>query len=184
MRPWQAQHGFTFTKQEWNFKLTGIGALSPIPSFRFNMNLGILLWNTCNLECAHCAVNSGPREKSYLTNDEIFKIIDSAFVDDTRPAIGLSGGEAFIHYKRLKRIIKYATDKGARVSINTNGYWGNTIEKAEKIVSELINLKVTKIVISIDDFHEDYLEAENPINVIRACKNKHLEVWTGCQSFG
>jgi len=140
------------------------------------MNLGILLWNKCNATCKHCAVDSSPFERYSMTNDQIFKAIDSSFYDCSTPSIGLSGGEAFINYERLKQIIKYATDKGARVSVNSNGFWGKSIEKAREIVRELKQLKLSQLVISIDEFHEEFINADSPINVIIACKYEHLEV--------
>lgn len=140
------------------------------------MNLGILLWNKCNATCKHCAVDSSPFERFSMTDEQIFKVIDSSFYDCSSPSIGLSGGEAFLNYKRLKQIIKYATNKGARVSVNSNGFWGKSIEKAREIVRELKELELSKLVISIDEFHEEFINADLPMNVILACKQEHLEV--------
>ncbi len=140
------------------------------------MNLGILLWNTCNAACAHCAVNSGPKEKAIMTDGEIFNLIDSAFYDCSSPSIGFSGGEAFLYYDRLCRILRYATAKGALVAVNTNGFWGKNYDDACDKIRELNEIGVKKLVVSIDEFHEKFIPTQFPINVIKACKSLHLEV--------
>ena len=55
-----------------------------------------------------------------MSDETIFGIIDSTFHDCTRPFISLSGGEAFLYFDRLRAIVKYASDKGARVAVNTS----------------------------------------------------------------
>ncbi len=140
------------------------------------MNLGILLWNKCNASCSHCAVSSGPLEGTVLTDDEIFKAIDAAFYDGSPPKIGLSGGEAFLYFRRLEGIIRYATSKGATISVNTNGSWATSVEYAVKKLSKLKSAGLSRLVVSADDFHSEYIDEIRPMMVIRACKIVHLEV--------
>ncbi len=140
------------------------------------MNLGILLWNTCNAVCSHCAVSSAPREVGYMEDDQIIGLIDSAFYDDPQPRIGLSGGEAFVYFERLCKFIMHATGRGARVSVNTNAFWGVTLERAREKVQLLKELRLSQLVVSFDDFHEAFINRERVLNVIRACKELQLEV--------
>lgn len=140
------------------------------------MNLGILLWNKCNAKCSHCAVNSGPDEGTVLSDAQIFKLIDGCFVDSRRPHIGFSGGEAFLYFDRLCRIVEYAASGGALVSVNSNCAWAIDAGRAVKRLNRLKNLGLSQIVVSTDEFHEKYIPAERVINVIRACKIIHLEV--------
>lgn len=140
------------------------------------MNIGILLWNTCNAKCGHCAVNSGPNEQAVMTDEQIFSAIDSAFYDCSRPSIGLSGGEAFIFFERLREIIQYAASKGALVSVTTNGYWAITKDRALALVREIKSAGLCKLVVSTDVFHKPYVPQERVINAIHACVEEHLEV--------
>jgi hypothetical protein len=140
------------------------------------MNLGILMWNTCNAKCAHCAVNSGPKERSAMTDEDIFSLIDACFYNDNNPKIGLSGGEAFVFFDRLCRIVKYATDRGAKVSINTNAFWATSVQKAVEIVGKLKQIALSRLVVSTDQYHEWYIPQERVLNSIDACKIVHLEV--------
>lgn len=140
------------------------------------MNIGILLWNKCNASCAHCAPMSGPSEKPFLTNEQIFSIIDSSFHDCDKPKIGLSGGEAFLYYERLCEIVEYAIKKGASVSVNTNGSWAVTPDKAFNRLKRLKDIGLSKLVVSTDDYHEEFIKVGSVLNVVRACKKLHLEV--------
>ncbi|MFX9844128.1 radical SAM protein [Acinetobacter baumannii] len=140
------------------------------------MNIGILLWNTCNARCEHCAVSSGPTEKPVMSNEDIFKVIDATFYNTKHPYIGLSGGEAFFFFDRLKLIVEYASKKGAQISINTNAFWGKNENKAMRYVKEIKESGANKLVVSTDDFHTPYVNEECVINVIRACFYYHLEV--------
>lgn len=140
------------------------------------MNLGILLWNTCNAKCSHCAVNSSPTEVGYMSDEQIFALIDAAFYDSEKPTIGLSGGEAFLYFERLCTIIKYAANKGATVSVNTNGFWGTSLDTAFLKLQIAKQAGLKRLIVSIDDFHEEYIPRERPLNVIKACRKVHLEV--------
>lgn len=111
-----------------------------------------------------------------MTDEDIFALIDSCFADCTQPRIGFSGGEAFLYFDRLCRILRYATSKGALVSVNTNGFWGRNFDDAVTKVRILKGIPVHKLVLSMDDFHEEFINRENALNVVTACKQEHLEI--------
>lgn len=140
------------------------------------MDIGILLWNTCNAKCAHCAVSSGPDQKRSMTNLDIKKIIDASFLDGSAPSIGLSGGEAFFFFDDLMELVKYATSKGAKIAINTNCFWAADESEARRIVGILKDAKVTKLVASTDVFHMKYISDDFVIRAVEACMELHLEI--------
>lgn len=140
------------------------------------MNIGILLWNTCNASCAHCAVSSAPDAARLMSNDDIKNIIDGAFWDGKRPSIGLSGGEAFLYLADLLEVIAYATQKGARVSVNTNCYWAQDMDQARSIVRQVQAAGVHKLVASTDTFHKKYIDEQCVVNAVNACIEAHLEI--------
>ena len=140
------------------------------------MNLGILMWNTCNAACDHCAVSSGPKDKTSNSDEDILRLIDECCQDDPEPSIGLSGGEAFLHYDRLRKIISYASERGAKVSVNTNCFWATSLAKATTIVKEIKDIGLTKLVVSTDEFHAKYIPQERVVTAVKACKDVHLQV--------
>jgi hypothetical protein len=149
------------------------------------MNLGVLLWNRCNASCAHCAVSSGPKEAHVLSEEQLIAAIDAACEHDPEPKIGLSGGEAFLYFDRLCRIVKHASDKGAVVSVNTNGFWGKSLPAAVEKTRQIKKAGLARLVVSTDEYHQRYIREERVVNVIRACKKEHLEVelqWVSSKS--
>lgn len=134
------------------------------------------MWNTCNAACDHCAVSSNPKDRTTNSDEDIRRLIDQCCADDPEPSIGLSGGEAFLYFPRLIKIIEYARERGAKVSVNTNCYWANSREKALDLVRQIKDAGLTKLVVSTDEFHLKYIPAERVINAILACKDVHLEV--------
>jgi len=114
--------------------------------------------------------------KPQMTDEQYFAVVDSAFADSCSPSIGMSGGEAFLFFERLCRIVSYATGKGALVSVNTNGFWGNREARAQGYVATLKRIGLSKLVVSTDGFHSPYVREQAVINVISACIDHSLEV--------
>lgn len=140
------------------------------------MDIGILVWNTCNAECSHCAVSSGPTQRGEMSLDELKRIVSEASSSGPGAKIGLSGGEAFLRLPALLELVTFATERGCVVSVNTNGFWGSTDEKAESVCRALKEAGLRRLVVSVDDFHQVYIPVERPLKVIAACKSEHLEV--------
>ena len=111
-----------------------------------------------------------------MSDEQLFELIDSCLYDDASPQIGLSGGEAFLYFDRLRRIIQYIVGKGGRVAVNTNCFWGVTVAKAAEMLRLLRDDGIDKLVASYDDYHQEYIKPERVINVIVAGKIVHVEV--------
>ena len=83
----------------------------------------IVVWNitrTCNLRCVHCYADSD--RMSYageLSLDECKGVIDD-LADFGIPGLLLSGGEPMVH-PHFWDIAEYATSKGLRLTLSTNG---------------------------------------------------------------
>src|SRR3990167_1257675 len=76
--------------------------------------------NSCNLQCTHCLVNSGPLQDKGLPKEEIKRLIDEAW------ELGVyrfffTGGEPFLR-KDIYELIEYVTrDPHSELIILTNG---------------------------------------------------------------
>ncbi|MBI3990544.1 MAG: radical SAM protein, partial [Candidatus Omnitrophica bacterium] len=85
--------------------------------------LRLIFWELtagCNLKCIHCRATATPqRLKEELSTTECFKVIDSitAF---SKPILVLTGGEPLFR-NDIFEIASYATQKGLRVALATNG---------------------------------------------------------------
>ncbi len=116
-----------------NFTRLLCDVAQPADGLRYGMGHGaptsaaerrpIVVWNItrrCNLKCVHCYSDSDARDyPGELTWEQ-----SKAVVDDLArfgvPALLLSGGEPLIH-PRFFDLSKYATERGLRLTISTNG---------------------------------------------------------------
>ncbi len=86
-------------------------------------NQPVVVWNLtnrCNLKCQHCYLSAEDKDYSReLTTEEA-----QAFIDDLAkmevPILIFSGGEPLMR-EDIYRLGKYATDKGLRVVLSSNG---------------------------------------------------------------
>ncbi len=83
----------------------------------------IVVWNTtrrCNLRCRHCYAKAENREyEGELSTKEALAMIDD-FASFGVPVLLFSGGEPILR-KDLLKLAKYASDKGIRTVLSTNG---------------------------------------------------------------
>ncbi len=83
----------------------------------------IVVWNitrTCNLRCVHCYADSHPQKyPGELSWEQCCAVIDDLAAYGAS-ALLLSGGEPMVH-PRFTDILQYASDKGLKMTISTNG---------------------------------------------------------------
>ena len=107
----------------------------------------IVVWNitrTCNLRCIHCYSDSNAKNYTgELTWEQCQGVIDDLAAYGAN-ALLLSGGEPLVH-PRFFDILSYATQKGLKVTISTNG----TQIDAQK-ARQIKDLGVAYVGISLD----------------------------------
>lgn len=74
----------------------------------------------CNARCLHCSIPSTTEATGELTTDQWKKIIDE-MADIKVFGASFTGGEPLVR-KDILDLVKYAHEKGLRVSVATNGY--------------------------------------------------------------
>jgi MoaA/NifB/PqqE/SkfB family radical SAM enzyme len=130
--------------------------------------LHILLTYACTLECDHCFVWGGPRQRGALGIDGISQILAQA-KDAGIKYIYFEGGEPFLFYAALARGIREAADMGFDVGIVSNAYWAVTITDAVEWLQPFVG-RITDLSISSDLYHCDKYLGEEPQNAIAAAK--------------
>jgi len=111
----------------------------------------VVVWNVtrrCNLKCVHCY--SGSEDRDYgneLTPDEGKALIDD-LAEFGSPVILFSGGEPLIRPDVLD-LIGYATERGRRAVLSTNG----TLI-SESLANRLKELGLSYVGISLDGLEE------------------------------
>ena len=81
----------------------------------------------------------------------------------------LLGGECtLIGIQKLAKCIKYATDRGLRTRIVTNGHWGLTLLKAINILKKLALSGLKEINLSTGDEHASFVPLDRIFNIVVA----------------
>jgi len=171
------------------------GAVEPSDVLRYNRHSGrlpshllqfsadkkpVVVWNMtrrCNLKCIHCYSNSADIDyPDELTTEEAKKMIDDLAAFGS-PVLLFSGGEPLMR-KDLLELARYATDKGMRAVISTNG---TLITK--DIAAELKKIGLSYVGVSLDGLqptHDRFRGRkgafEKAIEGIRNCREAGIKV--------
>lgn len=144
------------------------GAAEPSDVLRYNRKSGdlpshllqfsvdkkpVVVWNMtrrCNLKCVHCYSASADIDyPDELTTEEGKKLIDDLAAFGS-PVILFSGGEPLMRQDLLE-LAQYATDKGMRAVISTNG---TLITK--EIAAKLRNIGLSYVGVSLDGLEKTH----------------------------
>lgn len=107
----------------------------------------IVVWNitrTCNLRCVHCYADAAAQQfPGELTWDQCCSVIDDLATYKVN-ALLFSGGEPMVH-PRFLDLVRYATSKGLKITISTNG-----TRITPEIATKLKEMNVAYVGISLD----------------------------------
>lgn len=141
--------------------------------------LGFTLFRKCNANCDICCFESSPSCKERLDKELIKRYIDSAVGDENLQSISFTGGEPFLEYNLLLELVEYATEKGFNVNLITNCFWANTKEIAIERLAVLKKKGLKRMNVSFDQFHNEYVNEKNAVNVVKACSELSIPVVIG-----
>lgn len=130
--------------------------------------LVFIVHKKCNASCSICCFSSSPDCREKLDIDKIKSYIDQSVKMKDITSISFTGGEPFLEYRSLLLLVKYATQKGKKVTTITNGYWASSYEKAHRILSELIEAGLQHLNISHDSYHKQYVATKHVKNLLDA----------------
>ncbi len=125
--------------------------------------VGLLLTYRCSAECRHCFFECSPRRTEVMTHQTAQRVITEA-VSLGAKWVSFSGGEPFLEYDSLRDLISLSSENGLNTEVVSNGFWGETIEKAQGVLKPLIEAGLDVLNLSVDDFHCEYVPFESVRN--------------------
>ncbi len=136
------------------------------PKYKLWRSVGIMLTYRCPAACACCYVFSAPDINSPDTEMSLEMAIDCWRA--TRQLCGqeglvhITGGEPFLRYETLRDTLKIAQQErlGGLEKVETNAAWCINDDITTKRIEELANLGLTKLQISTDCYHQQYVPTE------------------------
>ncbi len=117
--------------------------------------LHLLLTYTCNYECDHCFAWGSPFASGTFTLNEIREVCDEAGKIGTIETIYFEGGEPFLYYPVMLKGMEIAKQRGFKVGIVTNGYFGTALEDATEWLMAIKKIGIDALSVSNDELHYD-----------------------------
>lgn len=137
--------------------------------------LGLQLSYLCNATCRACAFDCSPQHSLAMSLRNAKKVLGCAHDMHLIPVVGLTGGEPFFQLNFLKELMRFVkNDLNFKISISTNCFWARTEKRANTILNELADLGLIALLISVDDFHQEFVPVEYIKNAVNAAVDLNI----------
>ncbi len=143
---------------------------------RYRSDLNILIGRTCNAACAHCSIDSSPRNKlrmSERTLAALPELIAGFAAWSPGGRLVFTGGEPFLFRTALESLCVVAHAHGLRVAVETNGYWAKDGALARKT---LTRYGIDCLLLSTSVFHQRYVAWDRVIAAFEAARALGIDV--------
>ncbi|MCU0916840.1 MAG: radical SAM protein [Planctomycetes bacterium] len=133
------------------------------PKFKLWRSAGLMLTYRCNAACEFCYYHCSPRQGGLMPVETCIGAWRSLQVlagEDAK--IHLTGGEPFLHWEHLVEILQEGKRQnlGPVDLVETNGFWATDEQLIADRLNTLIALGVQRLKISVDPFHQEYVDIE------------------------
>ena len=125
--------------------------------------LALLVTYQCNAECKHCGLSCSPKNKEWMSMDEMVNLATQAS-DLGAECIVLTGGEpTLIKHEELYNYFKFIKKETSisNIRIVTNGHWAKSYYKAYSILKEWKDAGLDELNVSCGEFHQEFIPIEN-----------------------
>ena len=136
-------------------------------------SIGILITEDCNARCKMCCDSRGLVRGKTLSDKDLDIILGNVKECVTINDIGITGGEPMLYPQIIDKIFNYDFDRGVKFTLKTNGFWGNKTDKTEDFINRYKD-KISKISLSYDDFHAEFIDVEYLKNIIGISKKYNI----------
>lgn len=152
---------------EWlRRKLDALEGISPLKTFALSIT------DRCNIKCDFCC---HPYMDSEIPEEEAARMTEEACQEDFHE-ICVTGGEPMLRRKLVYRLAAIARANDVMFGFISNGYWAKTPAAAEAEIGRLAAAGVTRMTISWDPSHGEFVPAARALNAIRAGMEGGLKV--------
>ena len=133
---------------------------------------GVMANYRCTAACRHCLYACSPeRTDGYITETTAAKVASLLRLAGCR-SVHIGGGEPFLDFDGLFRLVRILTDGGIPVDyIETNAYWASDIGRCKTYLRELRQAGANALCISLDPFHAEYVPLKLPLSLADICRN-------------
>jgi organic radical activating enzyme len=142
-----------------------------------NKQVTFITNSNCNINCRHCFCPSVPEQsKDFISKEIVNKTMD-IIKGNGQFVISILGGEVMLYPEGCKYIADKSHEEGHIFRLITNGFFG----KDQKMIDYLIDeIKPEILVISCDEYHQEFIPIETVKNLIDKCYGKTEIVLEAC----
>lgn len=133
----------------------------------------------CFLRCRHCMFNCTPHDsRARLNKEKIYKYIDNVLEVDKFKEFSFGEQEIFFDIRSFIDTAEYLNKKveNPAITTSTSSFWVKSYEYARDQLSQLQRLGLNGILLSIDDFHLEFVNIDKIINCTKASLDLGLDV--------
>ena len=130
--------------------------------------LAIMLTRRCNMACAHCSVESGP--KAGTNGPPLAELLDAvrAAAAAGVPYVNVTGGEPMLRERAALEVLRECRRLGVATRVTTNGFWGRTPERARRTLSAMLDAGMSGLTVSYDRFHAAFQGPAPVVHIAQA----------------
>lgn len=132
----------------------------------------------CSNECSICCFKCSPYQKERLDYTVVNNVIKN--LPDEIRVIGITGGECFLFYDEIKKILQVIKQQNLQSTLTTNCYWATNDSIVRERLNELKQYNLRSIKISIDEYHMQHIPIENVKRFLRIGKEIGIKIVVGC----
>ncbi len=145
------------------------------PKFKLWRSAGLMLTYRCNAACEFCYYHGSPQKGGLMPVETCIAAWRSLKVlagDEAK--IHLTGGEPFLYWDRLVEILQEGKQQslGPVDVVETNGFWATDDRLIADRLDTLVASGVQRLKISIDPFHQEYVDIEPARRLAAMAKEK------------
>jgi len=143
--------------------------------------LGLNLGYTCNARCRSCLWGEQTNSGLKMSVEDACSYIDQAHQLGDIVIVGFTGGEPFLYLDEMRSVTRHASATyGLPSGAATNASWAITPERAEEVLHTLYQLGLRHLVISVDDFHQEWIPLDRVSNCLAAAKAVKIRCLIQC----
>lgn len=138
--------------------------------------VAVMITRRCNMTCAHCSVESGPKTGADPSEADLVDWIRQSAAANVR-AIRLTGGEPMLRAPLVLRLLRECRRLQLDTSLVTNGFWGRTAPQARRHVRALRRAGLDSLTVSYDRYHADFHGPDPLLHISAAAEAEQLPMF-------
>lgn len=148
-----------------------------IPHFSSReIGINFTVTDKCNIACDLCAPGCSPLLTGNITADQMVSVYKEVAENFSIKQIVFTGGEPTIFLKHILAFLNTVNHGCEIIRIVTNGSFARSANKARETVDRLKSHGVNEIALSVDDFHDKYLNHDIIVNLTDACIRSSMQI--------